>query len=176
MATPKLIILNGPLGIGKSTLAQLYVDEHPLALKLDIDELCAQIGQWRDQAPESRRLSKDLAEIMTKTYLNSGHDVVIPQIFRQTKWLEALEKVASDTGAEFYEILLDVERDEAIRRFEVRGGVRSGGLIDRGGGIVKVEAMYDEMAETARARPSTKCLIPQFGDIDATYKALMNLL
>ena len=38
---PRLIHLNGPPGIGKSTLAQLYTGEHPGVLNLDIDQLRA---------------------------------------------------------------------------------------------------------------------------------------
>jgi len=36
---PILIHLNGPSGVGNSTLAQRYVDEHPGVLNLDIDAL-----------------------------------------------------------------------------------------------------------------------------------------
>ncbi|MBA3302830.1 MAG: AAA family ATPase, partial [Acidimicrobiia bacterium] len=40
---PRLILLNGPPGIGKSTLAQRFVDEHPLALNLDLDAVRAML-------------------------------------------------------------------------------------------------------------------------------------
>ena len=45
---PILIHLNGPSGVGKSTLAQRYVDEHPGVLNLDIDAVVSLIGGWRD--------------------------------------------------------------------------------------------------------------------------------
>ncbi|MEJ7706101.1 MAG: hypothetical protein WKF82_13395 [Nocardioidaceae bacterium] len=41
---PRLIHLNGPPGIGKSTLAQWYVDNHPGVLNLDIDQVRCLIG------------------------------------------------------------------------------------------------------------------------------------
>jgi len=34
---PKLIILNGPLGIVKPTLAKRYAEDHPLILVLDME-------------------------------------------------------------------------------------------------------------------------------------------
>jgi len=37
LAAPRLIHLNGPPGIGKSTIAQRYVDQHPEVLNLDIN-------------------------------------------------------------------------------------------------------------------------------------------
>lgn len=50
---PRLIHLNGPPGIGKSTLAQLYVDDHPGVLNLDIDRVRGMIGGWQDRFAET---------------------------------------------------------------------------------------------------------------------------
>lgn len=44
----RLIHLNGPPGIGKSTLARRYVSEHPGVLNCDIDVLRTFIGGWED--------------------------------------------------------------------------------------------------------------------------------
>jgi hypothetical protein len=45
---PRLIHLNGPSRVGKSTLARRYVDEHPGTLALDLDVLAGLIGGWRE--------------------------------------------------------------------------------------------------------------------------------
>ncbi|MBA8793744.1 adenylate kinase family enzyme [Friedmanniella endophytica] len=45
---PRLIHLNGPPGIGKSTLAALGVERHPGTLDLDADQLHPLIGGWLD--------------------------------------------------------------------------------------------------------------------------------
>ncbi len=52
-AVPRLIHLNGPPGIGKSTLAQMYVDKHPGVLNLDVDLIRGLIGGWRDRFAET---------------------------------------------------------------------------------------------------------------------------
>lgn len=44
-----LILINGAPGVGKSTLAQRYVEDQPLALLLDIDELRTALGGWRER-------------------------------------------------------------------------------------------------------------------------------
>ncbi len=43
-----LIHVNGPPGIGKSTLSALYADRHPGTLNLDIDSLHRLVGGWQD--------------------------------------------------------------------------------------------------------------------------------
>jgi predicted ABC-type ATPase len=40
--------LNGPPGIGKSTVAAVFAAEHPGVLNLDIDQVVALIGGWQD--------------------------------------------------------------------------------------------------------------------------------
>ena len=44
---PHLVLINGAPASGKSTLARMYADEHPLTLALDIDVLRAMLGcRW----------------------------------------------------------------------------------------------------------------------------------
>ena len=47
----RLIHLNGPPGIGKSTLARRYVAAHAGVLNCDIDVLRTLIGGWKDDFP-----------------------------------------------------------------------------------------------------------------------------
>ena len=42
----KLVLLNGPPAVGKSTLARRYADVHPLTLGLEIDTVRALRGAW----------------------------------------------------------------------------------------------------------------------------------
>lgn len=177
---PKLIILNGPLGIGKSTLASKFAEEHPLTLRLDIDDIRTYISHWREQADQSAISSKQMALAMTKVHLSLGYSVVIPQIVRKTEFFEQFEKVSYETGADFFEVLLLAEKEEAIRRFKERNyaqghasGFRPGGLIDTGGRETKLASMYDEMIETANNRPNTIKIEPELGKEDETYQELI---
>lgn len=174
MTKPKLILLSGPLGSGKSTLAKKYVDEHPLALDLDIDEIRKLIGQWREHPEDSAKQSKRMAEEMAQINLSASYDVIIPQIYRKLEHVTNLEKIAQETAADFYEVLLDINKAEAIKQFMDRGGFHKGGLIERGGGITKLESMYDEMSELVAKRPATIKIKPVFGDVETTYRELMS--
>src|SRR3954471_7213906 len=47
VALPRLIHLNGPSRVGKSTLARRFADEHPGTLALDLDVLAGLVGGWQ---------------------------------------------------------------------------------------------------------------------------------
>ena len=49
-----MVLINGAPGSGKSTLARRYVEEHPLALALDIDVVRGMLGGWLDHPVEGR--------------------------------------------------------------------------------------------------------------------------
>ena len=177
---PKLIILNGPLGIGKSTIAKRYAEEHPLTLLLDIDNVWSMISDWREQKEISAPLSKKMAIEMACIHLQAGHDVIIPQIIQSSELAISFENTANDCEADYYEILLFAEKAESIQRFIERGksqghptGFRTGGIIDSNGREEKLATMYDAMMSTAATRPNTIKLEPTLGDIDSTYTALI---
>ncbi len=180
---PKLIILNGALGVGKSTLAERYAEEHPLTLKLDIDEVRRWISHFREEKEISGPLAKKMAGEMAKVHLQAGYDVVISQIFIHQEPLENLKKIAKECDAEFYEFLLSIPKADSIKRFIARGkasgypdGFRPGGLVDLGGREKKLEQMYDDMMLLVSRRPKTKIIESVKGDIKGTYKKLLDNL
>lgn len=176
MSKPKLIVLSGSLGSGKSTLAKKYAENHPLALALDIDIIRLMLGEWRDHAEDSAQLSKRMAEEMSRINLSEGHDVIIPQIYRRESYLDALQRVADETDSDYFEIILLLDKEEAIDRFMSYKSIHPGGLIDRGGGVSRLEHMYDEMVELASKRPNTIKISPIRDDIEATYELLIQAI
>jgi predicted kinase len=116
----RLIVLNGPPGCGKSTIARLYADDHPLALNLDVDRIRGLLGQWKQRAHQAGLQARAIALAAARAHLTTGRDVVIPQFLGRTDFLEQLEDLAEQVGAEFHEIVLMTTRDEAISRFRNR--------------------------------------------------------
>ncbi|QNN52732.1 AAA family ATPase [Nocardioides mesophilus] len=96
---PYLLHLNGPPGIGKSTIARRYADEHPGVLNCDIDVLRSLIGGWSNDFPKAGTLIRPAALGMIEGYLASGQDVVLPQLLTDSTEISLFEGCAVRTDA-----------------------------------------------------------------------------
>ena len=177
----RLILLNGAPAVGKSTLAQRYVDEHPLALNLDIDTVRSLLGGWLDEPQAAGRAARRLALEMAEAHLLDGHDVVVPQMVAVAAFIEELESVAVDVGVAFHEIVMRTEEDEAIRRFDGRRGEPSvpgrfnpSELSEEGGATV-VPTQHQRLEARLVHRPHA-VRIAASGSPDDVYAALMAAL
>jgi len=101
---PRLVLLNGPPASGKSTLARMFVDDHPLALDLDVDRLRDLVGGWRRHPERAGRLARAVVLAAARTHLGAGHDVVVPQFVGRLGFVEELADAATTAGAELVEM------------------------------------------------------------------------
>ena len=180
MAT--LILLNGPPGVGKSTLAQRYVDDHHLALNLDIDTVRSLLGGWLDEPRAAGLAARRLALEMAEAHLLDGHDVVVPQLVAVAGFIDELASVAIDVGVPFAEIVLWVDADVAAARFDARLGEPSvpgrfnpSELTDEGGGSIVVPPQHQRLADLLPQRPEA-VVLDASGTPDETYTALIAAL
>jgi hypothetical protein len=97
----RLIHVNGPPGIGKSTLARRSVEAHPGVLNCDIDVLRTFIGGWEDDFGGAGALIRPAALAMIAAYLANGRDVVLPQMLIDLTELARFESCATGVGALF---------------------------------------------------------------------------
>ncbi len=74
------MLLNGPPGVGKSTLARRYAAEHPLTLALEIDAVRAMLGSWLEETERSGLAARQLALSMAATHLRAGHDAEVSRL------------------------------------------------------------------------------------------------
>jgi predicted kinase len=171
----RLVHLNGPPGIGKSTVSALLTDRHPGMLNLDVDSLHRLIGGWRDEETDTWPAVWSLVRAMASTHLAGGHDVVLPQYLAEAGEIEAIEKLARDHGATFREVVLLDDRDAAVERFErrapesvdpwVRHHYR---LVAQRGGPAFLGAMYDRLLEVVRSRPDAVVVPSAAGAVEET--------
>lgn len=176
-----LFLLNGPPGIGKSTLARMFTQHHPLALNLDVDRVRSLLGGWAQQPSEAGLLARELSLGMARTHLGGGRHVVVPQHLDRLTFIEQLEHTTGQTGADFGEVMLMDERTNAVRRFEERTASNTedehgwaGELVERAGGRGDLLAMYDRLLVVLAQRPHTRVVWSTEGDVAGTYADLMS--
>lgn len=179
---PRLIHLNGPSGIGKSTIARTYAERHAGVLNLDTDRVVCLIGGWQDTFFETFKAAQLLTLAMAETHLRTGHDVVMPQLATRVIDIQAFEDVAKRCDAEYREILLTADKAVAGARFAERaanGDAATMGIdavLNGRGGIAVVERIHDQLTAYLPQRPD--CVVVPTGGRDPgqTYADVVALL
>jgi hypothetical protein len=161
----------------------MFVDEHPLVLNLDIDQVRCLLGGWRDRFRQAGELVRPIALAMAATHLRSGQDVVMPQYLGRLGEIERFATVAHDTAADFIELVMLDSKERSIERFYGRGAsdglawhdeVRS--LVERCGGRAALDEMYDRLEEVLEHRPNSRVVSSRAGDIHESYEEFCRAL
>jgi predicted kinase len=182
-AVATLVLINGPPAVGKSTLARRFVDDHPLALNLDIDVVRGLLGRWIEQPNDAGLAARSLAIAMVDTHLRSGRHVIVPQLVGRVEFIEQLEAAAHRVGAQFVEIALMATRQEVSEWLKERSRhpsdqthVDAARLIERSGLPDPANDLYDAFLSAIAGRPRTIRADVIRGDIDATYELVAYVL
>lgn len=174
--SPRLIFVNGPVAVGKSTLAQKYIDEHKLALVLNTDDFVGAMGQWLENEPTARKLALQYIVLVAEQHLKAGYDVVIPYLLAEPKDMQQIE-VAAKSSAKLYEFALVAPKEEVLGRALQRGTWGEPGappLTEKDTPIV--EDLYDKFIQALEARPKSIQIRVTEGDIAGTYEKLISYL
>lgn len=171
-------------GIGKSTLARRYADDHPSTLDCDIDVLRSLVGGWRDDFGLAGALVRPAALAMITAYLREGQDVVLPQMILLPEELGRFEGAALAADASFVEVLLRTDRETVAARFGRRGadGVDASwhdhvrGVVEEMGGEAMLLDCHDRLEALAADRPGAVVVDSREGAVDETYTALLRAL
>jgi len=115
---PLVLHLNGAPGVGKSTLARRWADEHPGTLLLDPDVLRTLVSGWRDDFVAAGAAIRPLAIAMLAAYVEQGRDVVLAQLLADPTELDRFRSAAVDAGGDWVEVV--VEADDVVARFAGR--------------------------------------------------------
>nr|WP_202897418.1 AAA family ATPase [Actinopolymorpha pittospori] len=175
--------MNGPPGIGKSTLSALYADRNPGTLNLDVDTVHRLIGGWQDKETDTWPVVWSIVRAMATTHLDGGLDVVLPQYFARLEEITSFEELAREHGADFREVVLLDDREAAVERFNHRARNSDDPwirhhqrLIELGGGPVVLGTMYDNLLEVVRQCPGAVVVPSVVGRVQETYEHLMDAL
>ena len=174
----RLIHLNGPSRVGKSTLARRYADNHPGTVCLDVDVLVGQVSGWREDFSAAFRIARTRGVALAKSHLHNGQDVVVPQLVTIFDQGNPFEAAAAEVGARFVEVALLVDTDEHTRRLagkepasdveaRIQSNLETSDLLER---------IRGHLAKYLHGRPETIQLDTTGLTIDQTYVRLTNLL
>jgi predicted kinase len=183
MEVPRLILINGLPGSGKSTLGRRYLEDHKLALALDIDAVRSMLGRSLAEPAVSGLAARDLARAMAQTHLQAGHDVLVCQFLGRLEFVEVLDQLATAIGVPFIEVVLVATVDEAAERFLRRSEDDSrpehfdaAVLLDRAGGPDALSEMQARLEFVAGSRPNTRRVDVVDGDLEGAYQGLLREL
>ncbi len=176
----RFILLNGAPAAGKSTIAELYVRDHPLSLNLDIDRIRTLIGCWEQNADQAGLIARRLAVAMAAEQLAAGHDVVIPQLVGRMGFLEELDALAEASGSARYEFVLTAHPVTLMARFEQRSAegarpehIAAQRLVERGGGARFLQATCEQLADLTNLRPQAEEVNTSDQDPEGSYRQVM---
>ncbi len=176
---PRLILLNGAPAVGKSTLARRYADDHAFALALDIDQVRRMLGRWREDTGTAGLLARSVALAATRAHLESGHDVVVPQLVGRVEFIEQLAATAAASEAGFCEVYLVDQGASLVRRFAERTRIAADPThVDAGEMLTEAGLVeyVDRITALIPRRPDALTVEAVPGDIEGTYRRLLAAL
>jgi predicted kinase len=116
----RLVLINGAPGSGKSTLAEALAGDQPLTLALDVDRIKHSLGQWSADLHASGLHARRLALALAREQLSAGYDVVVGQYLARTQFIEDLDRLATEMGAGFVEVVLHLSAPALAERLAGR--------------------------------------------------------
>lgn len=157
-------------------MARRYADTHPLTLALEIDGIRSMLGSWLEEPKRSGFAARRVAIAAAEAHLESGYDVIVPQLLTRREFVEELQRTAEGVGAAFVEITLMDERDAVVERAERRevldGGFDATALAAKQGH--SLGDAYDWFAEALAARPDA--VVIDAASLDGAYDELVRVL
>lgn len=144
----KLIIINGPCGIGKSTLSAKIHTDMPLSFLLDIDAQRRFISHYREQRKESAKIIQIISDSTIKSCLEINCDIIIDKMIFDSSILDSYYEIARTHEARIYEIILWAPKEVVMKRAEERGWREHGLLTPEKCGL-----FWDKINELKNNRP-----------------------
>jgi len=124
----KLIIINGPCGVGKSSLAKRLHDDRPLSFLLDVDAQARFISHYREFREERWEMTLAITKAILHAMFKLGRTVIVDKMTYVSSVLDAYYDIAQQYDIEVHEITLWADKETVLSRANARG-YHEGGLL-----------------------------------------------
>lgn len=139
------------------------------------------VGGWSKDFQTAGALIRPAALAMIEAYLDSGHDVVCPQMLVDPAELSRFESCAARADARFVERFLMDDVERAVARFNRRGETdlddpwhaQVQAIVAADGGDTALLGYYFALQRLLRQRPDAVVIQSREGAVDATYQQLV---
>lgn len=100
-----MVVIHGPMGSGKTTLADLLHDEIADTAHFGADHLKWLVSDFRN-VPSHTQVAKNMVPVMADAYLKQGINLILEQAFTETE-IKSLEEISKEHNALFLVYGLD---------------------------------------------------------------------
>lgn len=104
-----MVIIHGPMGSGKTTLADLLHDEIADTAHFGADHVKWLVSDFKN-VPSHTQIAKNMIPTMADGYLKQGINLILEQAFTDVE-IKELEQVARRHNAKFLAYRLDAQRE-----------------------------------------------------------------
>lgn len=146
----KLILINGPSGVGKSTVAERLHREIPLSLLVEVDAWRRFISAYKEHKAESLDLAYRYTTAAIDAYLKAGNSVIVDKVILDApEILDAITAIGKTYGAEIHEFVLTAKKEKVVERAAQRGYSADSLLTPQ-----KVEELWEKAEKFRLERPA----------------------
>ncbi len=161
----RLIILNGPPGVGKSTIAARLHKDISNSILLDIDEIRRSIPNYKEQRKESLILAYQEAMRTIEDCLAKDQTVIIDKVVSDSDTLDSFVEAGNKQGVVINEILLFADKESVQKRADERG-YKPGSLLTR----ERVGDMWDQVSVLRRSRNNAVVMDTTHLNLEEVYE------
>lgn len=115
---PVLIVIHGPMGAGKTSLADILHDEISNLAHFGVDHIKWLISDGKTN-PERKETNRQMVYTMTDEYLQLGTSALVEHAFTK-EGIEKLKTIAENHNAPFFVYNLTADRDVLNARIKER--------------------------------------------------------
>ena len=118
MTTPFLVLIDGPMGSGKTTTTKLLNQKLPDSARIALPDIKRLIPNYKENE-KTLKVVREVMKVMGEKYLEHGVSVIFEQITK-AEGVEQLRSVAEKYGADFYAYRLTAPKELRSQRVQER--------------------------------------------------------